>query len=198
MKNKVVQVGITGGIGAGKTLICNIFSHLGAPVYHADERAKWLMSHNYKLRDMIIRHFGPESYHQKDLNRTYLAKNVFNDRDKLHLLNSLVHPVVRDDYNSWLKTINFPYSIKEAALMFETGSYRDMDMCIQVYAPINVRIARVLKRDPFRTEDDVKAIIGQQMDEEQKKNLADKIIMNDDRNMVLPVALEIHRSLCDR
>jgi dephospho-CoA kinase len=195
MTNKVVQVGITGGIGAGKSLVCKVFSHLGVPVYHADERAKWLMANDPVLRAKITAHFGPLAYDRQQLNRQYLSKHVFNDQVKLELLNSLVHPAVNGDYKSWVKNIECPYCLKEAALLFETGSYKALDLTILVFAPVHVRVERVLKRDPFRTEEEIKAIIGKQMDEDRKKELADHVLVNDGESMILPEILELHNSL---
>jgi dephospho-CoA kinase len=195
MTNKLVQVGITGGIGAGKSLVCRIFSFLGAPVYPADERAKWLMANDSGLKDKIIAHFGPEAFDQNKLNRQYLAKNVFNDSEKLNLLNSLVHPAVNEDYVAWIKTIEYPYCIKEAALLFETGSYKKLDFTILVFAPVKTRVQRILKRDPFRKEEEIIAIIGKQMDEDRKIELADLVLVNDGKRMILPDILEIHGSI---
>jgi dephospho-CoA kinase len=195
MTNKVIQVGITGGIGAGKSLVCKVFSLLGVPVYPADERAKWLMAKDDGLKCEIVSHFGESAYNRNDLNRQYLAKHVFNDSDKLQLLNSLVHPVVNADYNAWVKTVESPYCIKEAALLFETGSYKTLDFTILVFAPIQVRIKRILKRDPFRKEEDILAIIGKQMDDEVKKNLADRVLVNDGERLILHEIIGIHTSM---
>jgi dephospho-CoA kinase len=195
MTNKVVQVGITGGIGAGKSLVCKIFACLGVPVYHADERAKWLMANDPALKEKITYHFGPLAYDHQQLNRQYLSKHAFNDQDKLELLNSLVHPAVNRDYKFWVKSIEYSYCIKEAALLFETGSYKELDLTILVFAPIQIRVQRVLKRDPLRPEEEIKAIIGKQMDEDRKKELADHVLVNDGESMILPEILELHNSL---
>jgi dephospho-CoA kinase len=194
MGNRIFQVGITGGIGAGKSLVCHIFSQLGVPVYHADEKAKWLMDHHVDLRQKIIENFGPKSY-DPQLNRRYLAQHVFRNREKLELLNSLVHPVVHEDYKLWASTVEYPFCIKEAALLFETGSYKELNFNILVYASVPIRIQRILKRDPFRSKEEIMDIIDKQMGEDRKKELADYVVENDGKTMILPVILELHNML---
>lgn len=195
MRTEILQVGITGGIGAGKTLICDIFKNLGIPVYNADNRAKWLMSNHPELKKNIILHFGEKAYFDQALNRRYLAEHVFNHEERLNLLNSLVHPKVQEDYLNWVNNQNSPYCIKEAALLFETGSYKNLDKNILVYAPTDVRISRVLQRDPFRKEEEIRQIIDKQMSDQEKRALADITIYNDDKHMILPVVLNIHVKL---
>ncbi len=192
MRTEILQIGITGGIGAGKTLICEIFKNLGIPVYNADNRAKWLMSNHPELKKNIILHFGEKAYFDQALNRRYLAEHVFNHEESLNLLNSLVHPKVQKDYLNWVNNQNSPYCIKEAALLFETGSYKNLDKNILVYAPTEVRISRVLRRDPFRKEEEIRQIIDKQMSDREKRALADITIYNDDKHMILPVVLNIH------
>jgi dephospho-CoA kinase len=194
-RSKNLSIGVTGGIGAGKTLICSIFSNLGIPVYHSDDRAKFLMNHKKELKDDIRRTFGKEAFYQDgSLNRNYMAAHVFDDKTNLEKLNRMVHPAVQDDYRHWiLKQSDTPYTLKEAALLFETGSYKDLDHTILVYAPLSVRINRILMRDPNRSRTDIEKIIQHQMDEEDKKKLADDIIYNDDSRLVIPQVLELHR-----
>jgi dephospho-CoA kinase len=191
------RIGITGGIGAGKTLISSVFMNLHIPVYHADDRAKFLMIHDEDLKKRIGEAFGPETFNKDgSLNRDYLAKNVFEDQLKLERLNQLVHPVVRKDYREWCKEYSDrPYTLKEAALLFETGSYLELDQTILVYAPLPLRIKRVLIRDPHRLKKDVEKIIRNQMNDEDKKRSADNIIYNDDSRLVIPQVLEIHQRL---
>lgn len=190
-KDKVFRIGITGGIGAGKTLVCEIFQRMGIPVYNADDRAKLLMVSDPGLADAIRFHFGPESYTNGLLNRQYLARHVFNDREKLALLNSLVHPAVRKDYETWAENQTAAFCLKEAALLFETGSFRDQHKNILVYAPEELRINRVLKRDPHRSAAEVKAIMDKQMDEEEKRKHADLVIVNDEKQLLLPQVLHV-------
>lgn len=197
-KKKGFDIGITGGIGAGKTIVSSIFKNLGIPVYNADERAKHLMNHDQKLIQDITRNFGPDTFRDGKLNRSYLADHVFDNKEKLEQLNQFVHPVVREDYRQWRKQFeDNPYTLKEAALLFETGSYHELDQTILVFAPLPLRIQRVLLRDIHRTKSDVEKIIKNQLAEEEKKNLADHIIYNDDTKMVIPQVLRIHQHLTE-
>lgn len=192
------DIGITGGIGAGKTLISSIFKNLGIPVYYADERAKFLMNHDKKLIHEIIETFGPQAFLNGKLNRSYLANHVFDNKDKLELLNRMVHPAVGEDYRQWRKQyLDRPYTLKEAALLFETGSFHELDQTILVYAPLQLRIQRVILRDPLRTRTDIEKIVRNQMPEDEKKKLADHIIYNDDTQLVIPQVLKIHHLLIE-
>lgn len=190
-----LQIGITGGIGAGKSLIARLFSTLGVPVYDADTRARWLMNHHLPLKKEIERFFGPEAYLPDGLlNRPYMAAQVFNDPEKMARVNALVHPKVGEDYAQWvLAHATAPYVLKEAALLFESESYRALNYTLSVVAPIGLRIRRVLRRDPHRTEQEVLAIIGQQMPEEERQQRADFLIYNDDSRPVIPQVLTLHR-----
>lgn len=191
---KPLQIGITGGIGSGKSLVCKIFSILGVPVYDADSRAKILMTTDGILIDQIKKEFGTLSYHENgELNRGYLSANVFVDVEKLKLLNSLVHPRVGVDYENWVSTHhNAPYVIKEAALLFESGSYKSLDEIILVTAPDEMRIKRVLARDKHRTEEDIKHIMNNQLSETEKKSRADHFIQNDEQQLLVPQVLNLH------
>jgi len=191
-----LKIGITGGIGAGKTLISTIFKNLGIPVYYADERAKFLMNRDEKLKNTILATFGPEAFQDGVLNREYLALNVFENKSNLQKLNRMVHPVVQEDYRQWcLQHSDNEYTLKEAALLFETGSYQELDQTILVYAPKTVRINRVLMRDSNRSVTDIENIIRNQMDEEEKRKRADHIIYNDNSQLVIPQVLDIHNRL---
>ena len=200
MQKNNLKIGITGGIGAGKSVITKIFSILKIPVYDADKRAKWLMNYDKKLIFQIKEAFGEQSYkNENELNREYLAKKVFNDKDKLDILNSLVHPIVHIDYHNWLKNHeDKAYTIKEAALLFESGSYKELDRVIAVYAPKDVRITRVLLRDSHRTVKDLESIMERQMDDNEKKKMADFVIINDDKTMVIPQVLKLHQQFLDQ
>ena len=188
------QIGITGGIGSGKSLICHIFQVLGVPVYDADSRAKKLMTTDGILIDQIKKEFGSLSYDEKGgLNRELLGKTVFNEPDKLARLNSLVHPRVAWDYNQWVKEQSGKkYCLKEAALLFETGSYELLDKIIVVTAPDELRITRVLQRDPHRNRKDVEHIIRNQIPQEEKIKRADFVIKNDESELVVPQVLKLH------
>lgn len=177
----VIKVGITGGIGSGKTAVCKMFEELGVPVYYADDRAKYLMQHEHHLIDEIKKSFGDDVYENCKLNRKLLAEKVFNDKAKLDLLNSLVHPAVFHDTERWLEEQiekKLPYVIKEAALLVETGSYKTLDKLIVVTAPLDTRIKRVMTRDQLELEE-VQARVRNQLPESEKVKLADFVITND-------------------
>ncbi|MCH6198438.1 dephospho-CoA kinase [Aquiflexum sp. LQ15W] len=194
--HKPLLVGITGGIGSGKSTAAKIFSILGIPVYYADDRAKWLMANNEDLKKEIKDNFGQESYSETGvLDRAFLASQVFSDEKKVKTINGLVHPAVKVDFEKWANAQNTPYVLKEAALLFETGSYKDLDKVITVSSPIRIRISRVLMRDPHRNEKQVNDIIDKQLPDEEKNKLADFVIKNTDNKMLIPQILEIHRKL---
>jgi len=191
---KPLQIGITGGIGSGKSLVCRIFHALGVPVYDADSRAKAVMTTDGILVSHIKKEFGVLSYREDgSLDREYLAKTVFNKVERLKLLNSLVHPRVAQDFAQWVSRQKSDYIIKEAALLFETKSYTALDKVIVVFAPEELRIKRVLKRDTHRTEQQIREIIHNQIQEEEKLLRADFIIKNDETQLVIPQVLELHR-----
>lgn len=188
------KIGITGGIGAGKSIVSRMFAVLGVPVYDADTRAKWVMHHNEALREELLEAFGPGTFtNTGELDRAYLASLVFNNPQRLEQLNSLVHPHVGKDFETWVATYaDKPYVLKEAALMFESESWRQMDEVIAVYSPLELRIKRLLKRDTHRTEADIKAIIARQLSEEEKMRRAQHIIYNDDKQLIIPQVLTLH------
>lgn len=189
---KPLKVGVTGGIGSGKSTVCKIFFHLKAPVYNADDRAKWLMVHDTELMAKIKQSFGEEAYNDGELNRSYLAREVFNEGRKVEELNALVHPRVRKDYQKWVADREeAPYVLREAALMIESGAYKDLDYLINVFAEEDTRISRVLKRDPHRSEDQVRQIIKKQVSEDKRQQLAHFVINNEDE-MVIPQVLKLH------
>jgi dephospho-CoA kinase len=189
------QIGITGGIGAGKSLIAKVFRTWGIPIYEADLRARWLMEHDMALRERIIAHFGAESYTEQGLNRPYIAQKVFHDKGQASALDALVHPAVAQDYQNWTLQQNAPYLLNEAALLFEAGRYKTLDKVIVVFAPVPVRIARVQKRDPQRTATEIQGIIQKQWSDEQKVALADFVIHNDDQQPLLPQIYAVHQAL---
>lgn len=189
------MIGVTGGIGSGKSLVCSIFSVLGVPIYNADDRAKWLMGSNIDLRNKIKNFFGEESYfNDESLNREYLAKAVFSNPEQLKKLNDVVHPAVAVDFSQWvLENQEAPYLIKEAALIFESGADKTLDFVINIAAPEQVRIQRVLKRDHKRGEEQIKAIIEKQLPDETRAKMADFQIVNDDSQLVIPQVLNLHK-----
>jgi dephospho-CoA kinase len=191
---KPLQIGITGGIGSGKSLVCKIFSCLGVPVYDADSRAKYVMTTDRILMEQIQKEFGMLSYNPDGmLNRSYLSERVFNEPEQLKKLNELVHPRVGKNYSEWvMENSSSSYVIKEAALLFEAGSAQQLDNIIAVYAPEELRIKRVLKRDPQRTEETVREVMQNQMNEEEKRDKADFVIYNDGASLVVPQILQLH------
>jgi dephospho-CoA kinase len=193
----MLLVGITGGIGSGKSTVCKIFEVLGVPVYYADDRAKHLMHHNPSLVQALKNAFGEDIYIDGQLDRPLLASRVFSDKEKLATLNSLVHPAVGQDAIDWqLANSHAPYTLREAALLFETGIYKALNKVIVVTAPLDVRIARVMVRDNV-TEEQVKERIANQWSEEQKVELADFIITNDGKQQLIAQVLNIHHQLLE-
>ncbi|MDF2158900.1 dephospho-CoA kinase [Algoriphagus sp. CAU 1675] len=196
---KPLLIGLTGGIGSGKSTVARIFQILGIPVYFADDRAKWLMNHDPILVEEIKKEFGPESFTEEGLlNREYLARTVFSDPEKVKKINSLVHPAVGKDFKSWAEQHKSPYLIKEAALIFETGSNKSLDAVINVSSPLKIRLARILMRDPHRNEAQINQIIDQQLPDEQKNELADFVIKNTDNKLLIPQVLEVHRKIISK
>jgi len=194
---KKVSIGITGGIGAGKSTVARVFQLLGIPVYDADSRAKWLMNHQTDLRKQIITIFGSEAYQNDVLNRELLARVAFQRPDLLQQLNALVHPAVQQDYGRWNREQTSSYTLKEAALLFETGSWKLLDGVILVTAPEAVRTQRVLRRDAHRTATDVANIIDKQWPDAEKEALAKWIIRNDETELVIPQVLAIHSQILE-
>lgn len=192
----MLQIGITGGIGSGKTTVCKIFEVLGIPVYYADIRAKWLMENNAALCTGIKDLLGREAYTPEGrLNRGLIASRVLVNPDLLEKLNGLVHPAVALDGLAWQEEQkNVPYTLKEAALLFESGSYRLLDKIIVVTAPVEVRIARVMERDKASRET-VQGWIARQMDEAEKVALADFVIQNDGKHLLIPQVMTVHHTL---
>lgn len=189
-------VGLTGGIGSGKSTVAKIFEILHIPVYYADDRAKWLMNFDQELKSKIQEAFGTDSYDSEgNLNRSYLASTVFSDTEKVAKINSLVHPAVGKDFEIWASHQDAPYVLKEAALIFETGGEKKLDVVINVSSPLKIRISRVLMRDSHRSLDQVNHIIDQQMPDEVKNEKADFVIKNTDTKMLIPQVLAIHQKL---
>ncbi|SIN98824.1 dephospho-CoA kinase [Chitinophaga niabensis] len=186
-------IGITGGIGSGKSTVARIFSLLGIPVYSADDAAKEIMVKDLQLIEEIKAHFGAESYlPDGSLNRKYIANIVFNDKSQLEKLNSIVHPATIRDSEAWARKQKSPYVIKEAALMFESESFHHVDKVIGVYAPESLRILRVMKRDGV-SRNEVLARIHKQIDDRIKMKLSDHVIYNDEQQMVIPQVLALHK-----
>ncbi len=190
----ILKVGITGGMGSGKSTVAKVFEVLGIPVYYADDAAKKLMNENAALKEKLIAVFGKEIYQDGILNRPHLSGLVFNNPDKLAQLNSIVHPATIADAESWMQQQHSPYAIKEAAILFESGANKCLDKVIGVYTPAPLRISRVMQRDNS-TEEAVTARMSRQMEEDKKMNLCDYVITNDEQELVIPQVLKIHELL---
>ncbi|NII26737.1 dephospho-CoA kinase [Pseudoflavitalea sp. X16] len=189
-----LRVGLTGGIGSGKSTVAKVFEVLGIPVYYADEEAKRIMNSDPQLREELIHHFGPATFEQGMLNRKHLSQLVFNNPEKLELLNSLVHPVTIQDGERWLQQQTTPYAIKEAALIFESGSQSQLDYVIGVSAPDALRIHRTIQRDHI-TREEVIARMNKQIKQLIKMRLCDFVIVNDEQSAVIPQVMQLHLQL---
>lgn len=196
MGQSILQVGITGGIGSGKTTVCQLFETLGIPVYYADIRAKELMVEDPDLAAAIRNTFGEKAYTPEgQLDRAFLAGIVFKDPEKLAQLNGLVHPAVGRDSERWqARQQGVPYTLREAALIYESGSFKHLDKVIVVTAPRELRLQRVMKRDNT-SRSAIEARMSKQMPEEEKAARADFIINNDGKHSLIRQVLEIHRQL---
>lgn len=192
-QNKPLQIGVTGGIGAGKSLVCRIFQVLGIPLYNADHRAKWLMNHHQPLITEIKQNFGEEAYlTDGSLNRPYLSEKVFKNETLLKQLNALVHPRVGEDYEQWLAQQTTPFVVKEAALLIEAGTYKTLDKLITVNAPETIRLRRVLLRDTHRSPEEVRSIMQKQLSDDERTATADFVIVNDEKTLIAPKVLQLH------
>ena len=187
----MLKIGLTGGIGSGKTAVANIFKVFGIPVFDADAAAKSLMEKDFKLAEAIKSTFGENSYNNGKLNRPYIASLVFENPSKLEQLNAIVHPATIVAANDWLDSQTSPYAIKEAALMFESGSAESIDYIIGVHAPKNVRIKRVMDRDNV-TRQQVLDRMNRQIDADLKMKLCDFVVVNDEQQLLIPQILKLH------
>lgn len=187
-------VGLTGGIGSGKTTVAKMFTALGVPVYIADIEAKALMKRSKVIKRKLIQLFGNKAYTNNDLNKKYIANKIFNDKQLLEKMNQIVHPKVASHFKRWLKKQNTPYIIKEAAILFENGSYKELDFIILVTAPLEERIQRVTERDNT-TPDKVMAIVNNQWNDDKKANLSDYLIENTDLVNTKEQVDNIHKNI---
>ena len=189
------RVGLTGGIGSGKSLICSILEKLRVPVYYADTEARKLMNSDPDLREQIVKLLGEQAYGSGGLDSSYLAGRLFGETALLTAVNSIVHPAVRNDFKRWADLQNdAPYVVEEAAILFESGAYREMDFTVLASAPEEVRISRVIERDGS-DRDSVLRRMGHQWREEELIKLADHVIVNDGEQMLLPQVIELHNQL---
>ena len=189
-------VGLTGGIGSGKTTVANMFKEHGIPVYNSDERAKELMIKSGELVKGIKSLLGEEAYVDNELNRGYVARKVFTDKPLLQSLNELVHPAVRNDFNNWASEQMAPYVIQEAAILFENGAYESFDSMILVTAPKMIRLKRIMQRDN-ESEDNILARMSHQWDDSKKLPLAHFVIENTDLEKTKSEVRKIHEKLSE-
>ncbi len=190
----MLKIGLTGGIGGGKSTVAKVFEVLGMPVYYADDAAKKLMNQEGSLKQQIQKIFGATAYRNGQLDRKYVADIVFKKPDKLQLLNALVHPATINDAQKWMQRQRTSYAIKEAALIFESGAQQQLDYVIGVYAPTPLRIQRTMQRDGI-TEEEVIVRINKQLDENSKMQLCDFVIVNDEEQLLIPQVVEVHKKL---
>ncbi len=191
----MIKVGITGGIGSGKSTVCRFFELLGIPVYNSDLRARQLMENDLSLIGNIIDYFGSGMYDDElKLNRQALAARVFDNAEALSALNSLVHPAVFRDFDAWAEGQKAPYVLKEAAILFESGSYKDCQSIILVAAPIPLRIQRVMKRDGL-SEEEIKKRMDRQMSDAEKAARSNFVLVNDDQQVLIPELIKVHQTI---
>ena len=199
MQNKPLLVGITGGIGSGKSTVCKIFEVLRHKVYYADDRARGLMNNDNELKSQIINLFGENAYVDDLLNREFIGEQVFKNAALLEKLNAKIHPAFSEDAKNWVENnADEELLFYEAALIFETGSYKEMDTTILVTAPEKLRLKRVLARDTYRSEHSIKQIMNQQMSDAEKTPLADYLIINNEKNTVIKQTMDIYDRLLNR
>ena len=190
----MIKIGLTGGIGVGKTYVAKIFQKLGIPVFNSDKHAKLCLMNDLNLKKNIENQFGKDIYFNGVLQRKRLAEIVFNDTDALTKLNILVHPVVKKSFRLWCQKQKTNLIIKEAAILFESNSEKDLDFVICVSAPYDERIRRLKERDRC-SENDIKQRMSQQMDEDEKQKLSNFIITNDSKQLVLPQIINIIKEI---
>ena len=190
----VLRVGLTGGIGSGKSTVAQIFEVLGIPIYYADISAKKLMNENADLRSSITNIFGEQAYTNNILNRKYISSIVFSDPAKLQQLNTLVHPATKKDGEAWMQEQTSPYAIHEAALIFEAKVSDRLDLVIGISSPTELRIKRAMERDKVSREEVLKRM-EQQLDEEVKMSKCDFILINDEQQLLIPQVLALHKKL---
>lgn len=190
----MLKIGITGGIGSGKSTVAKLFAVLGIPVYAADEAGKRLMNENGTLKTQVKNLFGEAAYTNGILNRKFLADIVFNNEEKLAQLNAIVHPATLKDADDWMTGQQTAYAIKEAAIMFESGAHEHLDYVIGVFAPAPLRIQRAMQRDGSTREEVIKRM-GRQINETIKMRLCNFIIYNDEQQLLIPQVLQLHNKL---
>jgi dephospho-CoA kinase len=188
------KLGVTGGIGSGKTTVCRVFTVLGIPVFMADDVAKELMNHDLSLREGINDVAGKDLYKKGYLDRKELAQLIFTNQALLEQVNSLVHPRVFESFNTWVKESDSPYLIMEAAILFESQAYKLVDRVVSITAPIEERISRVMGRSEL-TREQVLERVNSQMDDEERNERSYYVINNSDSELIIPEILKIHEDM---
>jgi dephospho-CoA kinase len=186
-------IGVTGGIGSGKSMVCRLFECLDIPVYYADSRAKWLTNNDREIREKVVALLGSEAYDSEGMyNTRFVASRVFKNEPLLKELNAIIHPVVLRDTQNWVaQNTGMPYVVKEAAIMAKAGQANAVDVVVVVEAPVALRIQRILQRDK-RPEQEIRAIIERQVSDESRREIADYIVNNDDASELIPQVLHLH------
>ena len=189
MKPKLI--GITGGIGAGKSTVSTICKHLGFKVYNSDQRAKEIVSEDSIIKKKLISFFGNNVYKNGVLDRKFLSDKIFNDKSSLQQINSIIHPAVKKDFNSWvINNSNEKILFKESALLLESGAYKELDKIILIVSDKNLRVSRVLNRDQKRSKKEIESIIDKQIDVVDAIKYADIVIDNNHKKMLLPSVIK--------
>jgi len=190
----MITVGLTGGIGSGKSTVAKVFEKLGIHVFYADEEAKEILRSNHQIKEKLISIFGNQLYKDGILDRKFLAAQIFKDKNALERVNNIVHPAVIARFLEWCSAQKAPYVLQEAAILFETGGYKRFDKNILITAPKELRIARIKQRDNA-SEEEIVQRMKNQWEESHKLPLADFVILNDESEMLLPQILGIHENL---
>jgi len=193
-------IGITGGIGSGKSTVSQIISHLGYKVYDSDARAHEIINDNKLIKDKLIESFGSDIYQGSKFNKKYVSKLIFNDESAKTKINSIVHPEVINDFKNWVKENKIEkFLFKESALLFESSSYKDLDKTVYIYCDKDIRIERIKIRDPHRTRNEIEKIINNQISSDEANKLTDYNLVNDEKKLLLPKVVklldDIHKDL---
>jgi dephospho-CoA kinase len=194
LRNRMKKIGITGGIGSGKTIVCEVFRLMGVPVFHADNIARDLQQNDSNVRNALIELLGKDIYNASGiLNRENIARMIFNDKELLAKVNQIIHPAVRENFRHWVVNhIKEKYILYEAAILFESGYYKELDLNILILADEDIRVKRVIKRDNI-SEQSVRERIKNQMPDQEKIRLADYIIENNEKQLIIPQVLELDK-----
>ena len=199
MKNKFknpIKIGVTGGIGTGKTTVCTIFKKIGIPIFNADEQSKILLKKNENVISKIIKVFGDNILDKKKIDTKKLGRIFFTNKQKLIELNNILHPRVIEKFDNWLLEQDSKYIIKESALLFESNTYKNLDKIILIQSPLKLRIKRVCARDN-RTKKEVSKIIKNQLKQSEYIKLVDYVITNNEKTLITPQVMAIHKQLSE-